>query len=80
MSVVNLKNNLHQMVEETEDPEILAQIATRFASLLGGKDEGRGLLYEEKERIELGEVAPETGRTIRYFEIREKAKDILGSL
>ena len=80
MSVVNLKNNLHQMVEETEDPEILAQIANRFASLLGGKDAGRGFFYEEKERIELGEVDPETGRTIRYFEIREKAKHILGSL
>ena len=80
MSVVNLKNNLHQMVEETEDPEILAQIANRFASLLGGKDAGRGLLYEEKERMELGKVDSETGRTIHYFQIREKAKDILGSL
>ena len=80
MSVAELKNNLHRMVVETEDPEILAQIATRFASLLGGKDGGESMSNEEKESIEQGEAAPKAGRPIRYFEIRERARDILGSL
>ena len=80
MSIVNLKNNLHQMVVEIEDPEILAQIAARFASLLGERQGGGSLSNAEKQRMELGEADPETGRAIRYFEIRERAKDILESL
>ena len=80
MSVVDLKNNLHRMVVETEYPEILAQVAARFSSLLEERDKGGSLLNAEKESIEPGEAAPQAGRTIGYFEIREKAKSILGSL
>lgn len=80
MNIVNLKNNLHQMVAETENPEILAQIAARFASLLREREGGEPLSNEEKESIEQGEAAPNAGRPTRYFEIRERARDILGSL
>lgn len=80
MNLVHLKNNLHRMVVETEDPEILAQIAAYFSSMLGERKDRGSLLQEENITIEPGEAAPQSGLTIRYSEIREKARDILGSL
>ena len=49
MSVAELKNNLHQMALETEDPEILVQIAALFAFLLGEGDWLDSLSNEEKK-------------------------------
>ncbi|MCB0560824.1 MAG: hypothetical protein H6573_19440 [Lewinellaceae bacterium] len=79
MSVAELKNNLHRMVVETEDPEILAQIAALFASLLGEADWWDTLSNEEKERIEQGKADADAGRTVPYAQIKEKAKGILGN-
>ncbi|MCB0598417.1 MAG: hypothetical protein H6557_08625 [Lewinellaceae bacterium] len=80
MSVAEIKNNLHRMVVETDDPEILAQIAALFASLLGEQDWWDFLSNEEKKKIERGEADAEAGRTAPYSQVKERVKDILGNL
>ncbi|MCB9297115.1 MAG: hypothetical protein H6559_28930 [Lewinellaceae bacterium] len=80
MSVAELKNNLHRMVVETNDPEILAQIAALFTSLLGEEDWWDSLSNEQKKKIEEGEADSEAGRTVPYSEVKEKTKGILGNL
>ncbi len=80
MSVAGLKNNLHRMVVETDDPEILAQMAALFASLLGEEDWWDSLSNEEKKKIELGEADSEAGRTVPYSQVKEKTKGMLGKL
>ena len=80
MSVAELKNNLHRMVVETNDPEILAQIAALFTSLLGEEDWWDSLSNEQKKKIEEGEADAEAGRTVPYSEVKEKTKGILGNL
>ena len=80
MSVAEIKNNLHRMVVETDDPEILAQIAALFASLLGEQDWWDLLSNEEKKKIELGEEDSEAGRSAPYSQVKERVKDILGNL
>ncbi|MCB9053331.1 MAG: hypothetical protein H6556_28170 [Lewinellaceae bacterium] len=79
MSVAELKNNLHRLVVETDDPEILAQIAALFASLLGEGDWWDSLSNEEKRRIEQGEADAGAGQTVPYSQVKEKAKGILGN-
>ena len=80
MSVAEIKNNLHRMVVETDDPEILAQIAALFASLHGEHDWWDILSTEEKKKIERGEADAEAGRTAPYSQVKERVKDILGNL
>ena len=80
MSVAELKNNLHRMVVETEDPEILAQIAALFTSLLGEEDWWDSLSNEQKKKIEEGEADSEAGRSAPYSQVKERVKDILGNL
>lgn len=77
MSVAELKNDLHRMVVETNDPDILAQIAALFASLLGEEDWWNSLSYDEKQKIELGMADTEANRTIPYNKVKEKTKEIL---
>lgn len=77
MSVIELKNDLHRMVVETNDPDILAQIAALFASLRGEEDWWDFLSDEEKQKIELGVADIETGRTIPYTKVKEKIKGVL---
>ena len=77
MSVAELKNDLHRMVVETNDPDVLAQIAALFASLLGEEDWWNSLSYEEKQKIELGMADAEADRTVSYNEVKEKTKEIL---
>ena len=79
MSVAELKNDLHRMIVETDDPEILAQIAALFASLLGEADWWDSLSNEEKQRIEQGAADARAGQTVPYSQVKEKAKGILGN-
>lgn len=78
MSVAELKNDLHRMVVETNDPDILAQISALFASLLGEEDWWNSLSDDEKQKIELGMADATAGRTAPYDVVKEKTKEILG--
>lgn len=65
------------MVVETNDPDILAQIAALFASLLGEEDWWDSLSYEEKQKIELGMADAAASRNVPYDEVKAKTKEIL---
>ena len=78
MSVAELKNNLHRMVVETNDPDILAQVSALFISLLSETDWWDALSEEEKQKIALGAADAEAGRTVPQAEVREKVKGMLG--
>ncbi len=77
MSTAELKNSLHKMVVETDDPDILKQVAALFASLLGEKDWWDLLSEEEKKKIQLGAVEAEKKEVTPYSKVKEKAKDML---
>lgn len=78
MSVAEIKNDLHRMVVETNDPGILAQIASLFASLRGEEEDwGDSLSHEEQEKIELGVADAAAGRIVPYSKVKEKTKKIL---
>lgn len=78
MSVAELKNNIHRMVVETDDPDVLAQISVLFASLLGEEDWWDSLSSDEKQRIEQGKADVEAGRTVPYEQMKKKVDAILG--
>lgn len=75
-----MKNDLHRMVVETNDPDILAQIAALSASLRGEEDWWDALSEEEKEQIERGLADVEAGRTVPYAEVEDKLRSVLGKL
>lgn len=79
MSIAELKNDLHRMVVETDNPQILLQIAAFFASLRGEGDWWDSLSEEEKQKIEIGVANAEKGEVIPYTKVREKVKSILGN-
>ena len=77
MSVLEIKNDLHRMVVETEDPEILAQIAFLFAALREEKELWSTLSEKEKRQIQKGLEDLRAGRTKTHEEVRAKVHAIL---
>jgi hypothetical protein len=79
MVPTELKNDLHRMVDETNDPLILKEIAALFAAL---REEGGDwwdlISEEEKEKIELGRAQVAAGQTVPHEVVRAKAQRIIG--
>ncbi|MDO8366121.1 MAG: hypothetical protein Q7T20_04925 [Saprospiraceae bacterium] len=79
MVPTELKNDLHRMVDETNDPLILKEIAALFAAL---REEGGAwwdlISEEEKEKIELGRAQAAAGQTVPHEVVRAKAQRIIG--
>lgn len=79
MATTELKIDLHRMVDETNDPLILKEIAALFAAL---REEGGDwwdlISEEEKEKIELGRTQAATGQTVPHEVVRAKAQRIIG--
>jgi predicted transcriptional regulator len=79
MVPTELKNDLHRMVDETNDPLILKEIAALFAAL---REEGGDwwdlISEEEKEKIELGRAQAAAGQTVPHEVVRAKAQRIIG--
>jgi len=79
MVPTELKNDLHRMVDETNDPLILKEIAALFAAL---REEGGDwwdlISEEEKEKIELGRAQVAAGQTVPHEVVRAKAQLIIG--
>jgi predicted transcriptional regulator len=73
MTALELKNNLHRMVVETEDLEILEQINLLFEALRAEKTIG------EAERLQIlqGLEDLRAGRTKSDEEVRKKIRAIL---
>ncbi|MFN0216713.1 MAG: hypothetical protein ACKVT2_20845 [Saprospiraceae bacterium] len=79
MATSELKNDLHRMVDDTNDPLILKEIAALFAAL---REEGGDwwdlISDEEKEKIELGRAQAAAGQTVPHEVVRAKAQRIIG--
>ncbi|MBK8922181.1 MAG: hypothetical protein IPM81_11855 [Saprospirales bacterium] len=69
--------SIHRMVDETEDPLILKQVAALFESLLRDEDWWNLISEEEKRKIEIGMTQAAAGRTVPHETVREEAKRIL---
>jgi len=69
------------MVDETNDPLILKEIAALFAAL---REEGGDwwdlISDEEKEKIELGRAQAAAGQTVPHEVVRAKAQRIIGQI
>jgi hypothetical protein len=73
MSIADLKNDLHKMVVETDDPLALQQIKQYFQSLIDDKyDWWNDLTVEQQKLIEQGADDVENGRTISNQVMRNK--------
>jgi len=77
MTILEIKNDLHRMVVETEDPEILEQIALLFAALRQEKSLWDKLSEGEKQQIQKGLKDIREGRVKSHEEVRAKVQTIL---
>ncbi|NBC07718.1 MAG: hypothetical protein GVY26_11050 [Bacteroidetes bacterium] len=77
MSVAQMKNDLHRMVVETDDPDVLIQMKAFFASVLGDQDWWDSISEEEKQLIELGQSDADEGRKTSFEVIRKKVEQRL---
>jgi predicted transcriptional regulator len=78
MANAAIKNDLHRMVDETNDPLILKQVAALFASL---REEGGDwwdlISAAEKAKIEAGRAQAAAGQLVPHEVVRAKAQKIL---
>lgn len=75
MSTSDLKNNLHRMVVETDDPVILEQIAAMFAALRDEEVDWWDMISEEeKGKIEIGTVQALEGKVVSWETVQQKAR------
>lgn len=79
MSVLELKNNLHRLVVETEDEALLEYINFLFASASKGADWWEMISENERQAI-LASMAQKTGGLpgIEHQEVRQEVNKILG--
>ncbi len=77
MSTAELKNQIHELVVETDSPEILEQVAAFFQSLLSQKDWGETISDNEKNLIKIGLEQLKNGQSVPYEKVRLKAKKML---
>lgn len=77
MNVAEIKNDLHRMVVETNDPAILEQIAALFASLRAEKNWWDTISEQEKALIEKGRQDMAEGKTVTRSEVRQQVRQIL---
>jgi hypothetical protein len=79
MSTADLKNDLHKLIVETDDPEILEQIAVLFQALLEQKAKTWSELSpEEQQKIQKGASDAAEGNIRPYRAFRDKVKKVLG--
>lgn len=77
MSTADIKNSLHRMVVETDDPVVLEQIAYLFAVLREEKSLWETLSEQEKLQIQKGLEDIKHNRTKSHEEVRGKVRALL---
>ncbi len=80
MTALEIKNNLHRMVVETDDLEVLEQIALLFSALRNEKGEEAGISESEKAQIRKGLEDLKNGRIKSNEDVRGKVRAILNQL
>lgn len=77
MTTAEIKNNLHRMVVETDDPVILEQIIALFATLKEEKNWADAISKREQILIEKGRKDMAEGKTVSRSEIKAQTRQIL---
>jgi hypothetical protein len=73
-TAADIKNDLHRMVVETNDTEILARVRAFFTSLRKETDWWDELSEEDIALIELGEQQLDEGITVTNEDVRAKVE------
>lgn len=76
MNVAEIKNDLHRVIVETDDLEILEQMMAYIAVLRDEKKIWDTLSDAEKEAIQRGLTDMDAGRTKTNEEVRAKVSSI----
>jgi len=77
MTALEIKDKLHQMVSETDDVDVLEQIALLFSALRDEKSLWDTIGEAEKVQIQRGLEDLHAGRTKSNEEVRAKVREIL---
>ena len=77
MNTLELKNNLHRMVVETDDAAVLEQITLLFSALRDEKSLWDSISEAEKKQIQKGLEDLRSGRIKSNEEVRAKVRSIL---
>jgi len=80
MTALELKNNLHRMVVETDDVTVLEQISILFSALRDEKDAESGISEAENAQILKGLEDLRNGHVNSNEEVRAKVRAILNQL
>jgi len=73
MNTAELKSEIHRLVVETEDLDILEKVKLYFTGLTSGNDDWWETISEqEKTLINKGLEDVEAGRLVPYSEVKEK--------
>lgn len=77
MSIAEVKNKLHKLVVETDNPEILTEVESYFEELLQQSDWWEVLSEKEKMLIEQGQSQLDKGEGIPNESVQAAAKQLL---
>jgi predicted transcriptional regulator len=74
MTAIEIKDRLHRMVVETDDVDVLEQIALLFSALRGDESLWDSIGEAEKAQIKRGLEELRAGRTKSHEEVRAKVR------
>ena len=74
MSTAELKNDLHKLIVETEDSDVLENVKIYFTNLTSQSDWWDNISGKEKELIERGLEDVEAGRVVPHSKVKERIR------
>ena len=78
-SAAEIKNNLHKLIAETDDEDILSKVQVYFTTLKSKDIDWWDIISDpEKEAIDTGLQQLERGEGIPYEEVKRKVDKLLG--
>lgn len=77
MTTFEIKDKLHRMVVETDDVDVLEQIALLFSALRDEKSLWDSIGEAEQNQIKRGLEDLQAGRTKSNEEVRAKVREVL---
>lgn len=77
MSTAELKSNLHRLVVETDDKDILSKVEVFFQALIQGQNWWDVISDEERRMIELGKWQIDNGQGISHDQVRAQVGKLL---
>ena len=76
MSTAKLKSNLHRLIVETDDKDILSQVEAFFQALIQGQDWWDVISDEERRMIELGKRQIDNGQGISHEQVKAQVRKL----